>query len=482
MVGTITYSRSQLCNRLQRMFSVYFKFKGLTAKGCDTLHALGLTMSSKWTTDAVAKISAEAMKEVQELIESCFSFLSYDNVYMTFRVFSQSLDKHDNQTAGTAATVYVKPNVPRPSPEVISAFQQQKRSGMQEPLSPLDVDDLARKSEPAIHRAKAYHVLQVLLNSPEFDRSSYHQKDSSVLDPPPPVAELPCGPEHITLQYMLGSLPIPEATYEDNDKVITNLLEQLGYDLKNLKELFQMTDEHLQFIVGDQLTVERIRGLQRLLCQERNAYERMDYVKPDFGWLHFQMALAKSLHKQYFGTDAGAGLKHAFTLLNRLKGLERRVTQGPFHDNLEHALYDVLEAHLRVCWTTVSGVNDLSELRCREPEELASLSEQIVREFASSQAMMEISHGAATVKGVDEKRVQTVMFLRDVLLYVVLDRAIKFGDVGMMEGIIPHTLLRFIGGKHSNYTVECLELLQGLHREWPSEIRYETVTSALFTP
>ncbi|KAI0747613.1 hypothetical protein C8Q80DRAFT_1344137 [Daedaleopsis nitida] len=460
----ISKDLGKLCNRFQWMLAVYFKFKGLTAKGGDTLHALGLAMSSKWTTNAVEAMSAEAMAEVKNLIKCCASFFSYDNVYVTFHIYSQRLDKSQDQSAGTAATVYVNKNIAQLPVSVMKELQSSWRTGMVNPITSEDIIYLQQKSALPIHDAEVFHVLQVLIDSPDFSLSTYEHRDSSLLSPPPPVTELPCGPGYRTLQYMLGSLPIPEATYEDNDKVISELLDQLGYKSQEMRH--QMARERIQFVVGDQLTVERIRGLQQLLCQELNSYERLDYIIPVFGWLHFQMAFAKSLHKQYFGTDAGKGLKHAFAVLVR-KGLERRVTQGPFHDNLEHALYDILEAHLRACWLSVAGVDQLKDLRKYTPSQLRGFAEHVVRDYASSNAMVHLkrSHPADTV------RWQTMMFLRNTLLYVVLDRAIKHGDVGMMEGVLPHALVRFAGGQNSKYTVECLELLQGLHREWPPDVR-----------
>ena len=85
--------------------------------------------------------------------------------------------------------------------------------------------------------------------------------------------------------------------------------------------------------------------------------------------------------------------------------------------------------------------------------------------------MIALKHNSDGAK-LDELRLQSTMFICDVLLYIVLDRAIKYGDVGLVEGILPHTLLRFAGGQNSNYTIECLELLQGLHKEWPPEVWY----------
>ncbi|KAJ7165181.1 hypothetical protein C8R46DRAFT_1035785 [Mycena filopes] len=70
----------------------------------------------------------------------------------------------------------------------------------------------------------------------------------------------------------------------------------------------------------------------------------------------------------------------------------------------------------------------------------------------------------------DELKAQSIMFLRDVLPFVLLRSAVRHGDVGIMEDMIPHLLFRFIGGKNSNYTTKMFELLQGLHHEWPPEI------------
>jgi hypothetical protein len=92
------------------MFAIYLKFRGLSAKGFDTLHALALTMSHKWTGNAVARISHEAMKEVVRLMQIFPWLISHDNLQIPFRVFSQRLDNQGEFGNGTAATVYIKRN------------------------------------------------------------------------------------------------------------------------------------------------------------------------------------------------------------------------------------------------------------------------------------------------------------------------------------------------------------------------------------
>jgi hypothetical protein len=58
----------------------------------------------------------------------------------------------------------------------------------------------------------------------------------------------------------------------------------------------------------------------------------------------------------------------------------------------------------------------------------------------------------------------------NLLDYVLLDRAVSFGDIGLLEDLLPRLLFRFIGRGSSNYSIEILELLQGLHREWPTDL------------
>jgi len=70
----------------------------------------------------------------------------------------------------------------------------------------------------------------------------------------------------------------------------------------------------------------------------------------------------------------------------------------------------------------------------------------------------------------DEVKHQTILWTRDVLHYIILDNAIKHGNVGVMEDMLPTLLFRFTGGHNSKYAIEVLELLQGLHKEWPASV------------
>ena len=80
IISMLSYTQSHHLRCLQKLLAIYFKFHGITAKGFDTLHAIALMMSHKWTCDAVGWISKEAMIEVIRLINIYLWLLTHDNI------------------------------------------------------------------------------------------------------------------------------------------------------------------------------------------------------------------------------------------------------------------------------------------------------------------------------------------------------------------------------------------------------------------
>ena len=196
---------------------------------------------------------------------------------------------------------------------------------------------------------------------------------------------LPHGPEHVTLQYLLGSINIPEVSYADNECVVEELLRQLGL-ISGTEEEQKLTLEKVLAWIGDQMTVDHLCGLFKFCSQDTNSFDRLDWMVLVFGWLHLQMAFANSLHKQYLGMAAGRGLMQAFTLL-KCKGLGSSAMKGPFHHDLIEALYHVAEVHVRIDWLTVTKAKCLKELQSWPPAKLLEYAHKLVDEHASSNAV-----------------------------------------------------------------------------------------------
>lgn len=467
VVCQLAFSRNRNANLFHKFFTVYLKGCGLPAKAIDTMSSLGLTMSQKWAFNGIDTLAKHANMELQQQIHDhkLLFYFSHDNVNIQFRVYEQRVDRQSHFDSGTASTIYL---VPGSEGQQLNnrALQEQRKIGR---TNPITAKDIVKATIPAAARVMSrmrYWILQFLLDSPDFDLEKYDNRNDARLKPPPPVHELPTGRKNQIIQQMLPTRHINQSTYEGNDQVMGQTWRDLG--LNSVEEMRKTGLERVIVWAGDQLTVSRLRGLASYRSHDNNSFERMAYLIPVFGWFHLQMAFATSLHTQYYGTKAAFGFSHAFDVMGK-KGLSSTATQGTFHHTFEEALKEIAIARFRDLWKEVAGAENLGELRRRKPEELVRLAEKIHREFASTEAVLDMENEPKESQ--DQLLKQTAQFNRDLLEYLELDLVIKVGDVGRMEDMLPRLLFRFVGGKNHKYAVEILELLQGLHREWPGDIR-----------
>jgi hypothetical protein len=449
------------------MLSVYFAACGLASKANDTTNALGLTMSQMWRYSAIEKLSEAKREHMKHAIhERGLEFMaSYDNLNRQFQKFEQRLDNRQTFDSGCAATIYVIEHQDTPSPNA-QAYRAQWERECKNPITPIEILDQDSAVMAKIFAFNKWTILNILLNSPPFDRSQYEHDDHPIFSRPEPVQQLPTGKKYVPTQYMLDTIHQEEVSLEGNDRCLDEWARQLSLDDEDTQRL--LCHNRLFFYGADQLTVSRIRGLQKLHAHDLNWFDRLEHIHISFGWLHAQMAQEDSLHRQYFATGTG-GLKQAFDLLQR-KGLNSTSTQGNFHQKVHDAYQHILEAHVRDIWESVAKVTDLSELRKKTPEELDCLAGKIIKEYASTVAHYWEKKRPANQQ--DHVFMNQILLTQDLLDYSNLDDAMQTGDVGRMVDLIPRLLFRYHGGRNWKYAIEILELLQGLNREWPDDLRY----------
>lgn len=465
----LSFSRSHHRCRLQKYLSVYFASCGLAAKANDLTNALGLTMSQSWKYEALDLLSASKHKAMQRDIQDPDkqAVHSYDNLNIRFTKLEQRLDNQTHFDSGCAATVFVIENPELPLPDV-DAFRAKWAEGVLNPISAFDILKLDEDAADRIFKFNKWQVLNILLEAPKFDRDNYRSRNNPIFHRPPPVQQLPTGKKYVHTQYILDTAHIEEVSLEGNLRCLEEWFRQLHLSTDEAQK--KLTHKKLWLWMGDQLTVSRIRSLQQLRASELNWWHRLEHLVPFFGWLHAQMAQEESIHKQHYATGTG-GLKQAFDLLKR-KGLHAAAVQGNFHQRVREAYHHILEAHIRDIWEVIGDATDLAQLRQKSPKELDELAARIVDEFASTQAYQRLYRKASTKQ--DHVLENQILFMRDLLDYVNLDDAMRTGDVGRMFDLMPRLLFRFHGGNNWKYTLEVLESLQGLLREFPPDFRYVT--------
>ncbi len=465
MISIASYNRSHHSCKLQKFFGIYFKACGTSAKGLDTLHALGITVSQKTIYGIIDGISKSAHRALRiDILTYPFGGL-HDNLNTQQRVYEQRLSNQSHFDSGTAATIFVIKD-PAAIPPSNRDYHAQYQIGSQNPIQILDILKLEYLAAPRLETQAVYQILSVLMHAAPFDFDTYEHHEHIIFKRPPSVFQLPIGPHTATIQYLLDTIHVDESSYEGNEACLIEFFRQLGKDA--LGERIKLGTEQLIVWLGDQLTTSRIRGIKRLHSQDLNAHERYEYLLEHAGWFHTQITEGHSLHSQYYGTSAGVGLKHDFDLLKR-KGLGSPTTKGNFHQNLNGTLKEISAARFRDLWCVVGEVECLSELRDKTPDQLKEIAEKIYATRASTEAVHKQRMHPRQKQ--DDVLTQAIQFNRDILNFLDFDDAMKTGDVGRMRDMLPRLLFRFVGGGNSNYVTECLEIMQGLEREWPEDLK-----------
>jgi hypothetical protein len=466
MISQAQFTRSNRRARVAKLWSIYLKACGLSARAFDALHALGVLMSHKWTANAYGTLSDRAMEAVCTAIRLFPWLISHDNINVALRVFSQRLNNQSHFVSGCAYTIWVLPlraALPLDMNRTLQIHRSQNCGEVFDFSAVLYGNDDA---DDRIEAFNVHHVLQLLLNSPDFI-DYIHRKDP-LFASPDAVHQLLGGLENAIKMFILRTSTYEEASYEGTLNVMADSFKQLLLDTKDEQEHTAL--HRVIAWIGDQLTIERLRGLWKYRHEDHNSFDRLDYMVPIFGWFHLVMAFANSLHKQYLGTSAGiGGLRQAFDVLKR-KGLISQSTKGPFWHNLDEALHHISEAHFRAAWLDVGNVKNLGDLKTKSPQALKDLAEKLIQDHASREALNKVDCMEAGKQ--DQIFRQWTMWNMDILPYLALRTAIKSGDVGRIEDLLPTLLFRFAGGGNPKYAIEMLELFQGLQREWPEKLRY----------
>ncbi|KAF7789166.1 hypothetical protein EIP86_000103 [Pleurotus ostreatoroseus] len=413
--------RNTMKNPDAQLNTVYLKASGASAKSLDTLNAFGVTMAQKTAYRNIDALARTAKQELQSFLDADHPFfVSYDNLNIGFRTYETRLAKRSTFESGTAATVYVieDSTVKFPSNPV---HQAQILQSFKKPLTAKDIHMLEVSAAPRLREQAIHLVLQFLKDAPDFDFSTYEHDGAEVFAAPEAVYQLPVGSEHTTRQYMLETMKIDESSLQGNEEVLAAIFKQLGLDTDEKRRTFMQ--DHVIIVVGDQLTIIRIRGVKKNHCADLNSAERHENIQEVFGWFHLQITLEHNLHAQYYGRPGTPGsLSQATTLLHRT-GMSSTSVKGPWHHDIQEVLLHMAAARFRDLWTVVGCVEKLSDLRNKSPSELRDIAALIVDNYASTFSLHK--HSALPKEEQDDILRQATQWNRDILDYLILDMGIK---------------------------------------------------------
>ena len=211
-MALLSYAQKRTYNRLQKLFAVYFKFHGMSARAFDTAHMLGLTMSMKWTTESVGSLAASATKDMLALRDNCFWLMSHNNLNLAFQVYSQRINNQTHFDSGTAGTVYFKKNEEPLSPDLAKILRAKRAEGLKTSITAQDLVLMEMKALKKLEPYLFHEILQALLDLPKFNLPTYEFRNDEVLKTPNPIQALPFGYDYPAWQFLLATVKMEEAS------------------------------------------------------------------------------------------------------------------------------------------------------------------------------------------------------------------------------------------------------------------------------
>lgn len=484
-IAGISYETSQLNNNFQKLLSIYFYSHHVPKAVVELLHRCNVCMSYAWTLKNMGKLAVEVRRAIVDAALNRPVMLSHDNIRLKFPIRSQRGNSQTVTDNGTAITMFVLPESARAAfedPESFRALRSRLDSlnalGKAPSISWSDLSNPDRRSRVFHHRL--FHLFDILRSVPGL--KSMDILADPLLQCPDSWHTLPHGTEHRTKQYMLATKPIDESTYAGNLQVIDETLRQLGLDRGN--PLVKLTLERVLAWIGDDMTVHRCRGVKWFRGEERNGRDRLDSFIFIFGWFHAQLCLVSSIFECGRGSAAGIGFMRSVLKLTRTGFTEDMRKKRPDYHTVVEFLMHEFEARVRGLWMWATGTSSLEDLIAwvKHPERSASdifnLGQRIQAERISSQAVSVCRQQLDDHE--DEVFLGTLVTTRDLMIHWDLRYAVKHGQVGHMEDVIPELLIYFTGGRNKNYARQMYEILQLLYHETTPKIRLAFMTFPKF--
>ncbi|KAG8710151.1 hypothetical protein FRC09_000278 [Ceratobasidium sp. 395] len=478
-ISSLSYQVSQKNNRCQMLVAVYLKARE-AAKGVYSLtQRCGMSMSYNWAQKTLDTICDAALDRAANYFSSGACLLVYDNFRLPFMVKHQRADHLSATDNGTTATL-----IPLPASATamlnnplyfVDHRKHVKKLYMAGEMQFINPSDFVRIDNDALINQRLRHnILLALFRIPEVSGLKDEFLNNPMLQAPLPIDPLPFGPEHVSKQCMLGTMDIDESSLSGNDAVMNEILSQLQYSTPEKRQ--ELSVSRMQLWKGDQLTSARGKGLQELRQTDLNSFNRGDLSIWNSGWLHVLINLSRAMYYENYGTSTDLLLARDVATLG-WSGLKAPTkNKGPEFHILDEALELILEARYRVLWLWVAKVDSVEALvdwvKKSTPTQLYKAAFTIWSERASDRALQALKRQRVERTIVTGRRKETVIenrdttlessvqLQRDLMFYEECTRAIKFGDVGQMNLLVPWLVMYFAGSGKWNYAREFTSMMQ----------------------
>ncbi|KAF9980256.1 hypothetical protein BGZ65_005350 [Modicella reniformis] len=445
-IGSIlVYLRSRNSNYLQTIMGLYLHSSGTESEVIDVLSHAGISVSTSSILRALKQLTKDALDRVKEVVRTRAWLLVYDNINLAKRKYNQRIGNEDSFENGTTATIIVN--------ERLHSIKKVRHQ-----YDRLRIEDIIpdRDDEKHFLSVCRFHLVDVL------KRRRMAFKNCSIKIPAKHIL-----PAAKTQMHPLPSMHIDQSSVEGNLQILYHVMK---HQLKLEPEWFE--DDTAVLVVGDHMTVSRLRSIMELREQDIPHFENMEWVVPVMQLFHLQMAFSNLIIRHYHGSVKTPGsIAYNVAMLNRKHILGDKPDFHAARELIQHTF----DAMVITAWEDVLGTADLDALMRgktdREINSLITLHVDTLCDRYFTDAGFRSQNGIASTNA--------ALFMRDTVLFIELKAAIKVGDIGRIEEVLKSLAVLFQAAQTKNYAIELLRITCDLKHSWPQSMKTAIMSSWL---
>ncbi|KAG8687591.1 hypothetical protein FRC11_006934, partial [Ceratobasidium sp. 423] len=465
LINALAFQLSHKNNKMQKLICIYLKAKGVPKSCFFFFQKAGLSLSYEWSRKALDQISDAAMDAAIEVFERKPCISIYDNIRLAQAVKHERGSHKTVTDNGTAMTIVPMRDSERATallrdPDAITehwnGITQRYRGG--------DIRNHQLKAADLYNhpgfdqwgRRMTSNIVQFLYEVPGLEKSP--KRKHKLLQPLDPVHQLPPTMDRF---HMLQPVPMEEQSHGGNYGITKELPRQMKIDTD--EKLVKWARTRTGAWVGDSLTINRLRQLQRMKADDSNILERMQHIIPVFGWMHLDMNLCNAIFYHHYSENSNSGLARDVAALTRSGLTKPTKSRGPAYHTIDEFMQHTTTARMRGLWLWASGTNSIEELieweKKSSPRTIFEAAQKIWMERTSNRATQRFKS--------DSQLCNSIAINRELLLRHEVRYSMRHGDVGRMEHTLPQLLYFFSGAGCPNYAREIAEVLHWRKYEAP---------------
>ena len=434
-------------NWWQQALGVFLMTSGVKRRVFDVLNNMGLVSSFVTIQRLMKGISAQQLLRAQALARDQQTYVAYDNFNRQQTRRDQVVGDINEQVNMT--TSYIARNVEIPPGGLRKGMLDFKRE---------------LKASDVIHSicTDRYGKATAKWHIDDAVRSVFKSQVAAIFEDADPV-EWPVIEELSPDPVDILSLPV---SMHDEQKISETYLLQEDIWLRFLDlDRNEAFDDRLWIVVGDQMTVERIRGIQMESTESETPFDRRDWMLPSPAWFHIAMNCSYTLMRTHWSRNEDQQhLDHCLSDDIRFWGLKGISDTKPKFYLLQQLIFRSFRARVLALmmqemidrnWLSLDNAPaDISRvdavgraIQCLTSEQYLELIDAVYDKAFTAKAWRNTDDPAFTTM---------VRMLKEMELFLTIRRAIRRMDIGHLRRAVDHLIIPFSGAGQHNYGREMI--------------------------